>query len=271
MEDQGKKIVKCPECWLPVRLPKAKPSSRAEAKRKRQPAPESDLLPLDPEYEEIEEEAGYEEIEEIEEEKEQIEDVIAVPEEAPRRRSRRYEEEEEEDEFEEEKPRRRRPRRRRRRRASSGGLGLGWISDLLVYYFGDPYMVVLGCIGVLSLGLVPLSFVFVPAAAICALFGMLINLVGVVWLLYAAYQDGNLPLFLAVLCIPFFWAIYVIMHLDTAGKPFLLLAIGWVLAAIGGANLPPSPRYHWRSELPAPRVCLVKAHEERPPAVPAAL
>ncbi|MBI2919832.1 MAG: hypothetical protein HYY18_01970 [Planctomycetes bacterium] len=63
--------------------------------------------------------------------------------------------------------------------------------------------------------------------------GLVIMLVGGIWLLIEAFKESVLW-GLGCLFIPIVSLIFVILHWDKAGKPFLIQVVGAVLFAIGG-------------------------------------
>lgn len=63
--------------------------------------------------------------------------------------------------------------------------------------------------------------------------GFIIMLVGGIWLLIEAFKESVLW-GLGCLFIPIVSLIFVILHWDKAGKPFLIQIVGLILFAIGG-------------------------------------
>ena len=63
--------------------------------------------------------------------------------------------------------------------------------------------------------------------------GFVIMLIGGIWLLIEAFRESILW-GLGCLFIPIVTLIFVIMHWDKGGKPFLIQVVGMVLFAVGG-------------------------------------
>lgn len=67
-----------------------------------------------------------------------------------------------------------------------------------------------------------------------ALFGILLYVVGGIWLLFAAFQEGILW-GLGTLCVPFVGLIFVILHWNKGGTPFLVTIGGFLVMLTGSA------------------------------------
>ncbi len=68
--------------------------------------------------------------------------------------------------------------------------------------------------------------------------GLIMGLIGGIWFLVVAFQE-NVLWGLGCLFVPFVSLIFLIMHCDKAGKPFLIQLAGVVPMVAGVAMMPP--------------------------------
>jgi hypothetical protein len=239
-------IVNCPGCSKRFRIPavldqeeeeerpstavRTRPAPSAPARRRppppQEPEEEQDFEVVDeppprrrpPARQEEEEDEGFEVVEEPEErpKKRRPAATDEEEEERPRKRRRAEEEEDEEEEEEEERPRKKRRKKRRRSSRSGGGELIPGLSNFAAMLIG----IVVGW-----LLLAGVSLAVPPLAMLLSLGGLALAFAGGLWLLIVAFQDDVVK---GILClvVPFYALIYVILNLDTAGRPFLIWMLG---------------------------------------------
>ena len=176
---------------------------------------------------------------------------VSPPPPPPKRRRRPVEEDEYlsdiEDDFEEEEERI--PTRKRKKKGSQIAWGrvLGGGLKAVVRY-------TLAAIGLLVVTVITFAIaVHWPLAIVVP--GLLLYVVGHLWLIIVPFEDGVLE---GLLCLflPFYVLYYLVKNFDKMKEPFIVTLVGWVILVIGfcaGGGMKPSPRGQraipqWQSE-----------------------
>src|SRR5262249_45342762 len=128
------------------------------------------------------------------------------------------------DDDEDDEESRRRPRKKKKkRRRSSGGMAMGGVPVLLIVLLAG---------GVVCLALIVVA-VFVPAMALLvALVGSAISLVGLIWLVIIAAQEGIGHAIGCFCCFPYA-IFYFATHFDETKYAFLIYIVGMIVSGIG--------------------------------------
>jgi hypothetical protein len=222
-DDQAGGVGSCTECGQKFRVPTPKQTSPVRPRPAAAPARKA-AQPEEEDEEEILAEVDEEEDEEDEE----------APAKPKKRKARRpADEDEEEDEDEEDRPRRRRRGRRRRVKKWSGELIPG-ISNTATAFLG---LVVLW-LAMAGVAFLPVPVVSDLAIGGLALLGLVLILVGRLWVLVLAFRDSGQT---GMMCLffPLYTLRFVAENQEDAGPPYLLFIIGvsMILSAIGIAYL----------------------------------
>jgi hypothetical protein len=214
-DDQAGGVGSCTECGQRFRVPTPKPASpirpKPAAARARPEAEEPQDEDEDDVLAELDEEDG------------------AAPARPKKRKARRPADDEDEEEEED------RPRRRRRRRVKR------WSGELLP----GVSMTMTAFLGLVLLWLVLAGVAFIPVDAVSGLallalvgLGLILIVVGRIWVLIMAFRDGA-QTGMTCLLFPLYTLRFVAENQEDAGPPYLVFIIGvaMIVSAVGIAYL----------------------------------
>jgi hypothetical protein len=238
-------IAVCPGCKQRFRIPGARTEkpARPEGIQARPPAPKKEPAadaPRPPARKALRPEESWER-------EDSSPYVIEKEPEPPVRKRRRIPDDEDEEDDEEDYVRRPVKRKKKKKKRSSGLSG-----ELLPGV--SVYMALMGGLAIVWLALGVLMLIKAELGILAILVGLPVFLVGRIWFLVVAYQEGGISYVFF-----FFYQLKLLFeNWAAAGKPFLVEIVGWLMMLTGGIGLSMAgAREHHVRAAPVPSVALV--------------